>query len=52
MPADVSFPHVAAHSAVERSSRRFPLGIGLVIAACASAGLWIGVAAAVKALFF
>ena len=53
MPADVSFPHVSAHvEALERPSRRFPLGIGLIVAATASVGLWVGVVAGVKALFF
>jgi hypothetical protein len=53
MPADVSFTHVSPHAeAIERPSRRFPLGIGLVIAATASVGLWVGVVAGVKALFF
>jgi hypothetical protein len=53
MPADVSFPHVSAHiEAIERPSRRLPLGVGLVIAAAASVGLWVGVVAGVRALFF
>lgn len=54
MPADVSFQDVSAHSvSVEtRSSSRLPLGIGLAIAATASVGLWFGIAAGVKALFF
>ena len=52
MPADVSFPHVAHAEAIERPSRRLPLGIGLVVAATASVGLWFGVVAGVKALFF
>ena len=54
MPADVSFQDVSTRSvAVEtRSSSRLPLGIGLVMAASASVGLWFGIAAGVKALFF
>ena len=54
MPADVSFPHVsAAHAeAADQPTRRLPLGIGLVVAAAASVGLWVGIAAGVKALFF
>ena len=53
MPADVSFPHVAAHvEAAHRPARRLPLGLGLMIAAAASVGLWVGVVAGVKALFF
>lgn len=52
MPADVSFPHVSAHTVAERPSRRLPLGIGLTIAAAASIGLWIGIVAAAKAVFF
>ena len=54
MPADVSFQDVSARSvAVETPSpRRLPLGIGLAVAACASVGLWFGIAAGVKALFF
>jgi hypothetical protein len=53
MPADVSFPHVSPRAEViGQSSRRLPLGIGLVVAAAASVGLWVGIAAGVKALFF
>jgi hypothetical protein len=52
MPADVSFPHVGAPAAVERSSHRLPVGVGLAIGACASVGLWVGVIAGLKALFF
>jgi hypothetical protein len=54
MPADVSFQNVSRSSvSVETSSaRRFPLGIGLTIAACASVGLWVAVAAGIRALFF
>ncbi len=53
MPADVSFPHVSSTiEAVEQPSRRLPLGIGLAVAAAASVGLWVGIAAGVKALFF
>jgi hypothetical protein len=53
MPADVSFPHVSTHAeAVVRPSRRLPLGVGLVVAAAASVGLWVGIAAGVRALFF
>jgi hypothetical protein len=53
MPADVSFPHVSSHvEAAQRPSRRLPLGLGLMIAAAASVGLWVGVVAGVKALFF
>jgi uncharacterized membrane protein len=51
MPADVSFPHVSA-PAVQAASGRLPLGIGLVVAAGASVGLWFGIVAGVKALFF
>ncbi|WP_309605287.1 hypothetical protein [Phenylobacterium sp.] len=54
MPADVSFQHVSPRSAPVEAApgRRFPLGIGLTIAACASGGLWFAVAAGVRALFF
>jgi hypothetical protein len=53
MPADVSFPHVSSHiDVVQRPSRRLPLGIGLAVAAIASVGLWVGIVAGVKALFF
>jgi hypothetical protein len=54
MPADVSFRDVSPSSvALETApSRRLPLGIGLMIAATASVGLWFGVVAGVKALFF
>jgi len=54
MPADVSFHSVSRRDvSIETTPvRRFPLGVGLTIAACASAGLWFGVAAALRALFF
>ena len=52
MPADVSFQHVATHTAPAADAARLPVGIGLAIAACASVGLWIGVAAGIKAIFF
>ena len=52
MPADVSFQHVATQTAPAADTARMPLGIGLAFAACASVGLWIGVAAGIKALFF
>jgi|GEM_PF-1656344 len=56
MPADVSYPHasysdVSAPAVDHASSGRLPLGIGLAIAACASVGLWVGIAAGLKALF-
>jgi hypothetical protein len=52
MPADVSFQDVGQRSvSVETSAeRRFPLGIGLMIAAFASVGLWIAIVAGVRAL--
>jgi hypothetical protein len=53
MPADVSIPHVSARAeALEQPSSRLPLGIGLTVAAAASVGLWVALAAGVKALFF
>jgi hypothetical protein len=57
MPADVSYPHASYSNtsapAVEAtSSVRLPLGVGLVFAAFASVGLWVGIGAGVKALFF
>jgi hypothetical protein len=54
MPADVSFPEIAAHSASLETapSRRLPLGIGLMVAGGASVGLWFAIAAGVKAIFF
>jgi hypothetical protein len=54
MPADVSYPHVGASSASLEtpSSRRLPLGIGLVVAGGASVGLWFAIAAGVRAIFF
>ena len=54
MPADVSFQDVSARNAAIQTTatRRLPLGIGLVVAAGASVGLWFGIAAGVKALFF
>ncbi len=54
MPADVSFQDAVHRSdvAVETTAaRRLPLGVGLVVAAAASAGLWFGLAAGVRALF-
>ena len=51
MPADVSFQHVSTHS-VPAETSRLPLGIGLALAAFASVGLWFGVAAGIKAIFF
>jgi hypothetical protein len=56
MPTDVSFENVRARDAASTETRRrslggrLPLGIGLAIAACASAGLWIAIAAGVRAL--
>lgn len=54
MPADVSFQDIAARSVSMEtsSSRRLPLGIGLVVAGSASVGLWFAIAAGLKALFF
>jgi hypothetical protein len=54
MPADVSFQDVSARTVSLETAppRRLPLGIGLVVAASASVGLWFGVAAGLKALFF
>ncbi|WP_293377393.1 hypothetical protein [Phenylobacterium sp.] len=54
MPADVSFQDVSPRSAVIETAptRRLPLGVGLAVAAVASAGLWFGVVAGVRALFF
>jgi hypothetical protein len=54
MPADVSFQDVSASAATIEtpSTRRLPLGIGLVVAASASVGLWFAIAAGVKALLF
>jgi hypothetical protein len=51
MPTDVSYENVRARNAAS-ANRRLPLGIGLVIAALVSAGLWVAVAAAIRALFF
>jgi hypothetical protein len=52
MPADVSYSHVATRADAKPASRPLPLGFGLLIAAAASVGLWVGVAVGVKALFF
>jgi hypothetical protein len=54
MPADVSFQDVSTQSAAAEAgaSSRLPLGIGLVVAASASVGLWFGIVAGVRALFF
>jgi hypothetical protein len=53
MPADVSFEDIRPSSvAIDAArSRRLPLGIGLVVAASASVGLWVAIAAGFKALF-
>ncbi len=52
MPADVSFQHVATQTASATDTSRLPLGIGLAVAAFASVGLWFGVAAGIRAIFF
>jgi hypothetical protein len=54
MPADVSFQDVTARNVplATATTSRLPLGIGLAIAASASVGLWFGIAAGVRALFF
>jgi len=53
VPADVSFQHVSSKTApATEAARRLPLGIGLVVAATASIGLWFAVAAGLKAIFF
>jgi hypothetical protein len=55
MPADVSFQDVSPRTVAAEaapSSSRLPLGVGLVVAATASVGLWFAVAAGLKALFF
>jgi hypothetical protein len=55
MPADVSFQDVSPRTVAADatpSSGRLPLGVGLVVAATASVGLWFAVAAGVRALFF
>ena len=55
MPADVSFEHVhpaqsPAQALPAATGGRLPLGIGLVVAACASGGLWIAAFAGIRAL--
>lgn len=54
MPADVSFHSVSTSSvSIETvAPSRLPLGIGLIVAATASVGLWFGIAAGVRALLF
>ena len=54
MPADVSFHNVGQGSLSNEgaSTRRLPLGVGLIIAACASIGLWFAVVAVIRAVFF
>jgi len=54
MPADVSFQDVGTRKvALEgKAASRLPLGIGLVVAASASVGLWFAAVAGVRALFF
>ena len=53
MPADVSFHDVSAHSVSleTAASPRLPIGIGLLVAASASVGLWFAIAAGFKAVF-
>ncbi|MBS0363492.1 MAG: hypothetical protein JSR98_19120 [Proteobacteria bacterium] len=60
MPADVSsFEEIRAFDEMRISAptieaappRRLPLAVGLMVAATASVGLWVGLAAGVKALF-
>jgi hypothetical protein len=54
MPADVSFQDISARKvALEtKATSRLPLGIGLIVAAGASAGLWFAAVAGVRTLFF
>jgi hypothetical protein len=54
MPADVSFHNVSTRSvSVDAAApSRLPLGVGLAVAAVASIGLWFGIAAGVRTLFF
>lgn len=54
MPADVSFQDIGARKAAleTKAPSRLPLGIGLIVAAGASVGLWFAAAAGLKALFF
>jgi len=49
MPSDVSLD-VLTH-AVTAPSRRFPLGVGLALGACASLALWTFVGLGLRALF-
>lgn len=54
MPADVFYESSSQTVAATEAAapRRLPLGVGLMVAATISVGLWFGVAAGVKALFF
>ncbi|HEY3949874.1 hypothetical protein [Phenylobacterium sp.] len=54
MPADVSaFEEIRVSAPVIDAAppRRLPLAVGLMVAATASVGLWVGVAAGLRALF-
>ena len=48
MPADVSFESASRRETV--ASHRLPIGIGLLIAGGLSAGLWVGIFAAARAV--
>jgi len=50
MPADVSFQSV--RPVTQAQGHRLPIGVGLMIAAALSVGLWIAAAAGLRALLF
>jgi hypothetical protein len=56
MPADISFDHASSTPVVSdigtTAPRRLPLGIGLMFGACVSVGLWVAMAAGIRALLF
>jgi hypothetical protein len=50
----VSFQDISAREAAieTKAPSRLPVGIGLIVAASVSAGLWFAVVAGVRSLFF
>ena len=50
MPSDVSVELVTTAVAEAPAPRRFPIGVGLTIGACASVALWTCIGLGVRAL--
>lgn len=50
MPSDVSVELVTRTVAESRPARRLPVGVGLVIGACASVTLWTFIGIGLRAL--